>query len=217
MTAMQAEVMIKLHGADLWASLDIPLRPASAPQGWQGDHPSLSRLAAAGGCVVDVGVWKGESTITLAKAIKANNINGCVVAVDTFLGSSEHYTNPMFANLFGKDNGRPDLYETFLSNVVHADVQDVVVPLPQTSLTAAAILKSLGIKPDLVHIDASHDYDDVLRDSDAYWDVMGSGGVMIGDDYSVNWPGVVRAAGEFSAKHLAPLTIDGPKWIVKKP
>ena len=118
--------------------------------------------------------------------------------------------------MFSRRNGRPDLYETFLSNVVHAGVQDIVVPLPQTSITAAAILKGLGISPNLVHIDAAHEYVDVLRDSEAYWDILSPGGYLIGDDYSTYWSGVVRAAGEFSARYAAPLVIESPKWIVRK-
>jgi hypothetical protein len=46
---------------------------------------------------VDVGVWKGQSAVTLARAMARHVPEGAVIAVDTFLGSPEHW-NP----------GRPD-------------------------------------------------------------------------------------------------------------
>lgn len=57
--------------------------------------------------------------------------------------------------LFPRRHGMPLLYEQFLTNVVRREVQEYAVPLPQTSETAAAILKRLGIRPDLVHLDAA--------------------------------------------------------------
>ena len=216
MTDLRDTIMQKLHRKDVFAEIDFVLRKPSAPQGWAGDHPSLSRLGAAASCVIDVGVWKGDSTITLARAIKNAGHDGCVVAVDTFLGSLEHYVDPRFSSLFECKFGRPDLYETFLSNVIHANVQDVVVPLPQTSITAAAILKAVGIAPNLIHIDAAHEYEDVLRDSQAYWDLLAPHGYLIGDDYTSLWPGIIKAAGEFSAAQLRPLSIESPKWILQK-
>lgn len=165
--------------------------------------------------MIDVGVWKGQSTITMANAMKRNGIEGCVIAVDTFLGSAEHWAGKI-AN-FRRINGMPDLYTTFLSNVCERELTDYVVPLPQTSATAAAILSSQNIVASLIHLDAAHNYEDVLRDAVAYWELLTPGGYLIGDDYHESWPGVVRAAGEFSATVGRPLGIEGPKWILRRP
>jgi hypothetical protein len=56
----------------------------------------------------------------------------------------------------------------------------------------------------------------VLQDADDYWAIIQDGGYIIGDDYDETWPGVIQAAQEFSAKVSRPLTIEKPKWIVKK-
>lgn len=149
-------VMQTLYGENIWE--DFALRPASEEvQGWNGNHSSLQRLTSehGGKVVVDVGVWKGQSTITLANAMKLSGIDGCVVAVDTFLGSPEHWSR--LGGLFSRRNGRPDLYETFLANVHAAGLTDYVVPLPQTSVTAAAVLRHFGIRPEIVHVDAAHE------------------------------------------------------------
>jgi hypothetical protein len=92
-----------------------------------------------------------------------------------------------------------------------------VVPLPQTSTTAALLLGKLGIRAGMVHIDASHEYDDVIRDVRMYWDLLLPGGYLVGDDYDPFWAGVVRAANEFSAEKGVNLAVRYPKWILRKP
>jgi|NGEPerStandDraft_6_1074524.scaffolds.fasta_scaffold43877_1 cephalosporin hydroxylase len=215
MPQSQRELMQMLYGNDIWEGFN-PIRTTQAAEGWNGNHPSLKRLASTAGTrtVIDVGVWKGQSTITMAQAMKKARIDGCVIAVDTFLGSAEHWNRDL--NLFTRAHGMPDIFQTFMSNVCKAGVQDYVIPMPQTSITAALILQQLKITAAVVHIDAAHEYEEVLRDAEEYWKILDPGGYLIGDDYHETWPGVVRGAGEFSARHFCPLTIEPPKWILQK-
>jgi hypothetical protein len=201
-------VMHALYGTDIWANYQRGDAPPDL-QGWAGNHPSLGMLASQPGAkiVVDVGVWKGQSTINMAGAMKAAGIDGCIVAVDTFLGSPEHWW--MGGDLFNRVMGRPDIYDRFLRNVYDAGLTDYVVPMPQTSVTAAYVLKRHNITPAV-------EYADVIRDVENYWEILSVGGYMIGDDYDHVWPGVVRAAGEFSARVNRPLNIQPPKWILQK-
>jgi SAM-dependent methyltransferase len=208
-------IMQKLYAEDIWENF-VPVVKNQEVQDWNGNHPSLRWLAAAAGnaVVIDVGVWKGQSTITMANAIRSARIDGCVIAVDTFLGSREHWSH---RNLFTRVHGRPNMYDVFLSNVATAKLTDYIVPMPQTSLAAAKVLYDLGIRAAVVHIDAAHQYEEVLRDVEEYWTLLAPGGYLIGDDYHETWPGVVRAAGEFSARVGRPLAIESPKWILQKP
>ena len=91
----------------------------------------------------------------------------------------------------------------------------MIVPIPQTSATAALVLRRAKIVAGVVHIDAAHDYEDVVRDIAAYWPMIARGGWLIGDDYP--WAGVKRAVDEFSAQVNLPLIIEGPKWLLQKP
>jgi hypothetical protein len=218
MKPAQREIMERLYGRDIWEGF---LAGSANPgvQGWNGNHPALPRLLSGSflhkrAIVVDVGVWKGQSTIAFAANMKRQMIDGCVIAVDTFLGSSEHWGG---AELFHRVNGLPDLYRTFLNNVWHAGVIDYVVPLPQTTLIAAQILRNAGVLPHVVHIDASHEYEDALQDAEKYWELLAPGGYLVGDDYLEQWPGVVRAADDFSVKVGCPLVVEPPKWILQKP
>lgn len=215
MTAIFDTIMGNLYGENIWEGF-LPSAVEGEVQGWNGIHPSLSRLSSLPGSkiIFDVGVWKGQSTITMANSLKLNNIDGVIIAIDTFLGSSEHWGHGM--NLFQRNNGFPNIYQTFMSNVHAAGLTNFIIPLAQTSSTAAAILRSLNIKPSIVHIDAAHEYRDVLRDIEDYWNLLENNGYLIGDDYHVTWPGVVQAAGEFSAKIRKPLVIEPPKFIIQK-
>jgi hypothetical protein len=140
MPELQRTIMQKLYGHDIWEQFR-PVTSADEVQGWNGNHPSLRRLAGStgGAIVIDVGVWKGQSTITMARAMKDAGIDGCVIAVDTFLGSAEHWDPGR--NLFTRHHGLPDIYGTFLANVHAAGVTGYVVPIPQTSANAAMILR----------------------------------------------------------------------------
>ncbi|KEQ54366.1 class I SAM-dependent methyltransferase [Sphingobium chlorophenolicum] len=215
MTAIFETVMQKLYRHNVWEDFSPQVTEENV-QGWNGTHPSLSRLTSSPGSkiIVDVGVWKGQSTITMANALKANGIDGVVIAVDTFLGSPEHWFPER--KLFSRKNGLPDLYNIFMSNVYRAGLTDYIVPMAQTSSTAAKIIRTAGINPTLIHVDAAHEYREAIQDIEDYWEILQTGGYLIGDDYHVSWPGVVKAAGEFSAKVEKPLAIEAPKFIIQK-
>lgn len=211
-----AQMLMKtLYGHDIWEGFNPVSSPSQQIQGWNGNHPSLKRLCTIPGpdkIVLDVGVWKGQSTITMADSMRRANIDGCVVAIDTFLGSTEHWGT----NLFLRQHARPNLYETFLDNVYYAGLTKYVIPFPQTSLIAAAVLKNFHISASMVHIDAAHEYRSVMFDAEAFWQILCPGGWLVGDDYHETWPGVVRAAGEFSSRVVRPLVIEPPKWLLQK-
>ena len=210
--------MHRIHGNNIYAGFVPTL--AEDRQGWNSEHPSFDEIirGTRPGIVIDVGVWKGGSTIYLADLLKRHGIPGAVVAVDTFLGSIEHWDRRSgLANLLPRRFGMPLLYEQFLSNVVRCGAWDRIVPLALTSTAAGLLLHRIGIRAGLIHIDASHEYEDVLRDARTYWDVLTPGGFIIGDDYNQDWPGVIKAADEFAAEKTVPLLASMPKWIVRKP
>lgn len=216
MGALAAELMHKIHGCDVWAGFV----PVMAPdlQGWNSTHPWLATLGGGARVILDVGTWKGGSTVFLAKAMKHCVGDGCVIGIDSFLGSVEHAVigGPHFG-LIPRRHGFPVLYEQFLTNVLAHEVDDVVVPLALPTDAAAELLHRLRITADLIHIDAAHDYEAVRRDVRAYWRVLKPGGTLLGDDYGPSWPGVVRAADEFATELGLALTTERPKWRLDKP
>jgi hypothetical protein len=213
----QANVMKRLYKRDVWEGYLPGPRLEERVQGWNGNHPIFKQLldTAPNAVFVDVGVWKGQSTMFVAGLMQQGAIDGCVIAVDTFLGSLEDFGAG--GKSFDRPQGRPDLFERFLQNVFYGCLTHLIVPLPQTSLLAATLLQHAGITPGIVHLDAAHNYEAVLRDAEAYWPLIARGGYLVGDDYHRAWPGVIRAADELAAKLGIELSIAEPKWILTKP
>jgi len=189
-------------------------------QGWNSEHPLLGAAVRRirPRLMVEVGTWKGASAIHLAEQAKRAGIATTLICVDTWLGSAGVYIrrDDTFDALRPR-NGYPRLYYQFLANVLHSGHDDVIVPLPQTSDNAAQILRAFGLKPQLVHLDASHDYLSVRNDLLNYFDLLTGDGVLVGDDYApAIWPGVVQAVDEFARERgLQPL-IDGEKFVLAR-
>lgn len=110
--------------------------------------------------------------------------------------------------------GYPSVYYTFLSNVVHRGVQPQVIPFPAPSNLAAAFLARRGAKVDLLHIDASHEYEPVSADLRAWWPLVRRDGVMFGDDYLGHWKEVKRAVDDFAAEKGLRVWQEGHKWLI---
>ena len=211
-----------LHPVSPYEGFDASAWPFD-PQGWNGNSPLFDRLVAElnPGLAIEVGSWKGQSAIHMAGAMAKQRSDAQLVCVDTWLGSFDWWLDPSRSPRadMGLRHGYPTLYYQFLANVVHAGLQDVVVPFPATSTIAARLLIARGVKADLVYIDASHEENDVYLDIVYYWHTLRAGGVMFGDDFRPEfYPGVVRAVQAFAAEQgLDYEVVDGQFWLLRKP
>jgi len=211
-------LMQLLHGDDIYTGF-ADFLPEDL-QGWNSVNPVFPAIMQSAGpaVLIDVGVWKGGSTLYLADLLREQGIDGAVIAVDTFLGSPEHWDRAgPFSDGLVKRHGLPVLYQQFISNVLHRGHAGRVVPLAQSSENAAVILRRAGVTAGLIHIDAAHEYDAVRRDLSAYWELLQPGGYLVGDDYLPIWPDVIRAADDFAAELGLPLRLSLPKWFLQKP
>jgi hypothetical protein len=142
-------------------------------QGWGFAHPILTQAIdlLRPRTIIEVGTWRGASAIRMARHMKAEGIDGAIICVDTWLGAIEHFLARHDTNGFPAlkmKHGFPQIFYQFLANVIHFGVQDVIVPLPQTSHIGARILSALGIHAGLVYIDGSHEFNDVYLDLHYY-------------------------------------------------
>ena len=192
-------------------------------QGWNSHHRYLAEAIAEirPQTVVEIGVWKGVSSIHMANLLKQQGIDGAVIAIDTWLGASDHWTHPDWFSSLLVEYGQPMMMRTFMANVMESNAQDVIVPLPLDSVNAAEVLKAYGVQIDMLHIDAGHEYGSVIADLRAWWPLLRSGGILIGDDYyeGPEWPGLRRAFDEFFGELgiAAPLENCDAKCRIKKP
>lgn len=208
--SVAGKIMSKLYNdVDIFA--DFKPMPKDL-QGWGSQHPVFEFAMSTWRprIYVEVGCWKGASAIHAAKLMKKHDIDGVVLTIDTWLGGEEHFGR----GDLHRNAGYPQLYYQFLANCVHENCHDRIVPIPTTSHIGSVVLKRNEIYADIVYLDASHEYQDVVADLESYSLLLSPSGIIIGDDYHWTWPGVVRAVQEFSQKHDLDLYIWNSKFIL---
>ena len=152
--------------------------------GWNSNDTSFKDVieSVKPNLIVEVGTWLGASAVNMANicfdlGIERSKLE--IVCVDTWLGSVEHFTMGSLT----RKNGHPVIYEQFLSNIIHKQLTDVITPFPIDSINAHECLKAWDIKPDMIYIDAAHDYQSVKLDVFVWSQVLRSGGWMLFDDW----------------------------------
>lgn len=138
---------------------------------------SLARLVSKLGCIVEIGSWKGKSTIWLAMGSQAVG-GGKVYAVDPHTpdGSSE---------------------KAFRENIKKAGVESIVVPMVMSSIEAVqGWQKPIGI----LWIDGDHKYRGVRSDFFGWYPHVVEGGVIALHD-TLNRKGVRK----FVHRQIQPL------------
>ena len=136
--------------------------------------------------IVEVGAWKGKSTASMAAACRAAGQQHAgqqhvghagqhafrIVAVDTWLGAPEFWTwglhDPERGAALNARHGFPTVFHTFTRNMKRLGYDDLVCPLPISSVQGAAVLRHYDIQADIVYVDASHEHEAVAADLAAY-------------------------------------------------
>lgn len=172
---------------------------ADAIEGWLGDREGealfyLAKNCTGKGVIVEIGSWKGKSTIWLGKGSLAGN-RVTIYAIDTHTGSSEH--KDLYGNVW--------TYEEFQNNIKNAGLNDVVRPVRKKSSTAAEDFKE---PVELIFIDGAHEYELVKLDFQSWFPKMITGGIMAFHD-TTNWQGPRRIVEEqiFKSNHFKNIKI----------
>ncbi len=156
---------------------------------------------------VEVGTWLGNCAIYLAEMLPEN---GKIFCVDHWLGSAEH-RDP---HNYGEYALLPTLFRQFLSNIILTKQTDKVIPVRTESLQAVEKFRELNIRPDLVYIDASHDYNSVYNDIRAWHSILNEDGILCGDDWNLG--GVPRAVRDYAAYANLKVCFGGEFWWYEK-
>ncbi len=215
--ATPARVRDLLYDASPYDTPEMHLAPDM--QGWGSTHPVFRDVIAEvlPKLIVEVGTWKGASAIHMAKLCQQMRLPAEIVCVDTWLGNWQHWSRTDGVGS-RKDlrmvNGFPHLYYQFLCNVIHAQVQEVITPLPLTGVAGAKLFAHYGLRPDIVYVDGDHEYESVIGDLRGWLALLSPGGVLIGDD--ILWPGVKRAVEEICATGQWDFTAHGDKFVMRR-
>ncbi|MDA8723841.1 class I SAM-dependent methyltransferase [Alphaproteobacteria bacterium] len=138
------------------------------------------------GDVIEIGSWQGRSTIFIAAAMKLNP-NGQFFAIDHFKGN------------VGKEkayfvNGQ-DIEKSLIANIGRINLEEYVNIINDTSENA--IKSNFTNKIRFLFIDGDHTYQGVKTDIELFEKFLQKGSIVVFDDYSPGFKGVVDAAREF--------------------
>jgi MMP 1-O-methyltransferase len=156
----------------------------------------LARNCKGRGAIVEIGSWKGKSTIWLAHGSGASSQTK-VHAIDPHTGSPEH------AETFGQ----VWTFEEFKRNIANANVQRLVVPHVDFS---TAVARAFDEPVELIFVDGLHEYEGVRDDFDAWFPKVLDGGTMAFHD-STSWPGVFKVVTDsvFKSRHFRKIRFAG--------
>jgi hypothetical protein len=136
---------------------------------------------------VEIGAYKGRSAIALGMGVKERN--GRVVSIDPH-------------------TLEPNQLEAFISNVERAGVEEIVTASVQLSHEARPLIEDATVN--VLFVDGSHDYEDVLVDINDWTSALADGAVVaFNDPY---WAGVSRALREAIAVRGGPFR--RPRWCI---
>lgn len=140
----------------------------------------LYRLAqrCKNGCIVEIGSWKGRSTIWLARGSQAG-LNKAVYAIDPHIGTPTH-----------EQYGNEATLDEFVANIASAGVLETVTPYVTTSEEAS---KGWKEAVELLFIDGRHDYTSVLFDFLSWTPYLVPNGIVALHD-TVGYDGPHRVA-----------------------
>jgi predicted O-methyltransferase YrrM len=143
---------------------------------------SLALACTGAGAIVEIGSWKGRSTICLASGSRDGG-GGHVYAIDPHTGSPEHHA----------ELGSVNTVDEFRANIAVAGVDHLVTPLVATSLDAGA---GFDQPVELLFVDGAHEYDAVRADLELWLPKVVEGGFVAVHDSFIEQGGPRRAIRE---------------------
>lgn len=175
-------------------------------QGWGAESPAFDVILkdVAPRTILEIGTWKGASAARMAELAPEASI----CCVDTWLGQIEFMdADSEWSGILGRRFGYPDVYEQFIANMHRLGLLDRVTPIAQTSPLACKWLLKHGFRFDLIYVDGSHEYEDVVVDVRNARALLADGGRVFGDDYEWDGPGRMLKENPHWILH--------DKWILK--
>ncbi len=123
-----------------------------------------ARKLSRRGIVIEIGSWKGRSTICFGSGSKDGQ-GATTYSIDPHTGSSEHI----------RQFGKVDTYDEFLKNIKVTEVHKYIVPVRKTSEEAS---KNFDKKVDFILVDGAHEYVYVNKDYKLWFPKLKNGGII---------------------------------------
>jgi hypothetical protein len=147
--------------------------------------------------IAELGVWRGKLTAMWVVELLNQGYTFDYYAIDWF-------TEKDYGGLGG------NTYDSVKKNL--SPIVDKINLIKSSTMSAAQTFGKEHF--DIVYIDASHDYHNVISDIKTWLPKVKKGGYICGDDYISGWPGVVQAVNESFDKWQLRF-IGGQQWASK--
>lgn len=125
-----------------------------------------AKKCAGRGVTIEIGSWKGKSTILLASGLK-NGPGGKVYAIDPHTGAPEHHAMFKTKNIW--------TFDEFKKNIREAGVESFVEPIVDRSENVA---KDWSKPVEFLWIDGAHAYESAKLDFDSWFPHLIEGGLI---------------------------------------
>ena len=140
--------------------------------------------------IVEIGSFKGRSTCCFAYGCRGTTKR--IFAIDTFAGNNSDFKE-------GKTFQGGSYFDVFWHNLESRGLAQFVTPIRGLSIDAA---RTWSEPIDLLFIDGSHVYEDVVSDFENFFPHVKPGGIVAFHDVAEGWPGPTRAWREIAAPRL---------------
>jgi predicted O-methyltransferase YrrM len=166
-------------------------------------YSDIVRKSKNGAVLVEIGAWKGQSTVYMAEEIIKSGKSLTFYTIDNFIGiSGEHDMD--------EDVRKAILYETYLKNI--EPVKTHIKTIKKNSQEAYKDFEDNSI--DFLFIDGDHNYKGVRADLVNWFPKVKQGGVFAGHDYTETTCDVRMAVDQFFL--FTGIQINGSSWITIK-
>lgn len=158
------------------------IQEISKVEGWLSpkEAKTLYKLAKNNnghGSIVEIGSWKGKSTICLGRGSEDGNENQ-IYAIDPHSAPAKKLKDYL-------KEDETSTFHDFERNIENANLESLVTPIVDFSFNA---LDKVSDPIDLIFIDGSHEYEDVLKDFQLYYPSVREGGIIAFHDTTGGGP-----------------------------
>ena len=140
---------------------------------------------------LELGSWKGRSTTCIGLSLPQNSTLKCV---DTFMGSDNEIST---AHIEAREEGDP-IYKQFMKNInilkQYRPDLDVII---HRGTTKECIDFFEDLEFDIIFIDSNHTFEYIRWDFFNYYCKCKDDGLIIGHDYHIGCPGIVKFVDTF--------------------
>jgi predicted O-methyltransferase YrrM len=164
------EILSEREVRDLEQDRDFQLskNTANDTEGWVAGVEGallycLAKKSSASGVIVEIGSWKGRSTVFLANGSKAGP-QVRVYAIDPHEGNGGDQRLTVIPT-----------FDEFKKNIANAQAENIVIPIVKTSKEAANVFQEPCA---LIFVDGSHEPDSVKQDFALWYPKLIEGGII---------------------------------------